>query len=689
MTRINTNVSSLTAQKSLAKANSQLSESLTRLSTGLRINSGKDDPAGLIASETLRANITSIESAISNTERANQMIATADSALGQVSSLLNDIRGLVTEAANTGAMSAEQIAANQLQVDSSLEAINRIALTTSFQGQKLIDGSLDFISTASAVASVVDIQIDQANLGATGQIDVDVDISQAAAKAEITTDGFSPSTKASATLSFAAGATLAGGDSTAEVSITATGLGTTYDGVTVVVAVDDFSDTQHATAAFESGTLTITVDDGQGATSQQVVDAINGLAEFSAVAANSTDWTAADATSTVTMGIATITLEADNPGPEFNNMKVRIVADADTAYDAPTASYDATANEIVILVSDGTNDSGLTALSDIGQAIDDITEADFTVTEINTSDDDARDTISGSSVDVSATANTELSGGATLLDDLVVEIRGNKGSEVFNFQSGAGVNQIAAAINLVADAIGVEASYSGNTLTLNSTGYGSRSYVDVSVITEGTSGTFKSALSDTRAAGTDVQATVNGITADSDGNRLSINTSTLDLTIQVVAGSSDNFDFSITGGGALFQVGPEVVSNQQARLGIASMNTARLGGASGRLYQLGTGEAAALSTDPTTAGEIVDQVITKVVELRGRLGAFQRTTLETNINALNDTMESLAAAESAIRDADFAVETAALTRAQILVQSGTSVLSIANSQPQNVLALLR
>ena len=77
------------------------------------------------------------------------MIATADSALGQVSSLLNDIRGLVSQAANTGALSDEQIAANQLQIDSSLQAIDRISQTTSFQGRRLLDGSLDFINTSA------------------------------------------------------------------------------------------------------------------------------------------------------------------------------------------------------------------------------------------------------------------------------------------------------------------------------------------------------------------------------------------------------------------------------------------------------------------------------------------------------------------------------------------------------------
>src|ERR1700742_671826 len=118
MTRINTNVSSLIAQNTLSKSNTNLQQSLQRLSTGLRINTGKDDPAGLIASEVLKSDIVSVQRGITNSQQANQLIATADSALRQVSSLLNDIRGLVSEAANTGALSDDQIAANQLQIDS-------------------------------------------------------------------------------------------------------------------------------------------------------------------------------------------------------------------------------------------------------------------------------------------------------------------------------------------------------------------------------------------------------------------------------------------------------------------------------------------------------------------------------------------------------------------------------------------
>src|SRR5205823_2694319 len=147
MSRINTNVSSLLAQKTLTRTNDQLQQALTRLSTGLRINSGKDDPAGLIASENLRRDITAANTAVSNSQQASELIATADSALGQISGLLNDIRGLVVQAANTGVLSTDQIAANQLQVDSSLEAIDRIAKVTNFQGRKLLDGTLDFTTS--------------------------------------------------------------------------------------------------------------------------------------------------------------------------------------------------------------------------------------------------------------------------------------------------------------------------------------------------------------------------------------------------------------------------------------------------------------------------------------------------------------------------------------------------------------
>lgn len=460
MSRINTNVPSLVAQHSLARSNADLQVSLQRLSTGLRINTGKDDPAGLIASENLRRDIVAVNEAIDNSQRASELIATADSALGEVSKLLTDIRALVTEAANSGALSTDQIDANQLQVDSSLEAIDRISQVTTFQGRKLLDGSLDFV-TSSLASSITKLSIEQANLGASGSITVDVDITTGA--------------------------------------------------------------------------------------------------------------------------------------------------------------------------------------------------------------DVARTTVASTSFPISG--------------DLVVKIGGKTGAEVFSFSSGATLNQIRDAIRLVSDATGVTATTSSGALVLTSTEYGAEAFISVETISG-------SAIASSRNTGTDIAATINGVRANGRANTLSVNTATLDLAVTVTSGSTADFSFSVSSGGAIFQLGPTVVSNQQARIGVGSVNTGSLGGKSGRLYQLRSGQTGSLRTNTTLAATIVDEVVNEVAKVRGRLGAFQRTTLESNIRTLSDTASNLQAAESGIRDADFASETSALTRAQILVQSGTSVLAIANQNPQQVLALL-
>jgi len=683
MTRINTNVSSLVAQNTLARNSVDLQTALTRLSTGLRINVGKDDPAGLIASEALRSDMTSIRKAVSNSERANQMIATSDSALGQVSSLLNDIRGLVVEAANTGALSEDQIAANQLQVDSSLEAINRIAQTTTFQGRRMLDGSLDFTSTIGSVGTVVDSQIDQANLGASGSVNPEVDINAAATKAAITNSaGFTSSAQAAATLNFAAGTTGTTAAS-AVIDINATTLSATESGVAINVT-DSNDGTGTASATYTSGTsLDISADITGGVTAQDIIDAINNESSgaFAATLASgsgASNFVSADATtfSALTTARDAITITANTPGADYNQIAVAVQSGT-----ANGATYDATQKTITVTI----NSAAPQTLSSVVTAINTDLSGTFTATASST----GSSRITSSTPDVSATANTDNTGGNVLNDDLVLSIGGGTGREVFNFEAGASINQIKDAINLVSDATGVAAAAASGTLTLNSTDYGSKGIVDVSVISEGSSGTFEGGLSATRSLGTDIQATVNGVNADGDGNTLSINTATLDLNVTFADGDSTNFSFEISGGGALFQLGPDVVSNQQARLGIQSLNTAKLGGTHGKLYELASGGTKALATDPNSAYKVVDEVISKVASLRGRLGAFQRTTLDTNIASLKDTLTNLTEAESSIRDADFAAESSNLTRAQILVQSGTSILAIANSNPKSVLALLR
>jgi flagellin len=475
MARINTNVSSLTAQRGLARSQKSLSETLQRLSSGLRINRGADDPAGLIASETLRSEISGVHQAIDNSSRASNVIATAEGALQEVASLLLNIKDLVVEAANTGALSPDEIAANQLQIDSAVESITRISNTTTFAGLHLINGSLDYITSGVDPSAITALHIHQANFGTNDNIPVQIDVITSAKTAEL---------------------------------------------------------------------------------------------QFRA----------------------------------------------------------------------------------------------------------------------SAVAST-----------VTLEIAGNNGVEILTFVSGTTASAVAYAVNRVTDATGVAAQLinSGNAasgISIISEGYGSRSFV--SVRTQSDSGTFVTTdeLGNTqqRDEGADAVATINGALTVGEGLNLKLNTTTLDveLTLDEAFGQGQTA-FAVTGGGALFQLGPQVTSNQQVNIGIQSMTASKLGDDDiGFLSDIVTGGNASLNTNTRGASLILERAIKQVAILRGRLGAFERNTLQTNINSLSVTLENVTASESNIRDADFAAETAALTRSQILTQAGTSVLATANTTPQSVLSLL-
>jgi flagellin len=475
MARINTNVASLTAQRGLAKSQRTLTDTLQRLSSGLRINRGADDPAGLIASEGLRSEIAGINQAVDNSQRASNVISTAEGALSEVANLLLNIKSLVVEAANTGALSQEEIAANQLQVDSAIESITRISNTTTFAGLRLLDGSLDYITSGVNTTDVTALQINQASFGTNGSIPVDVNVITSARQAEL----------------------------------------------------------------------------------------------------------------------------------QFR--------------------------------------------------------------------------------------------GSAIGNSVTLEINGPEGVDTLRFLSGTKASAILNAVNRLSDTIGVQAVYinSGNTasgITFRSAGYGSREFVSVraqegSFQTVDTNGSNKS-----RAEGTDAVATINGAFTVGDGLDIKLNTASLDLEMTLDANFGiGTTQFSITGGGALFQLGAKVTSNQQVNIGIASVAASKLGNSVvGFLNDVQTGGNATLIQGNTQqASQILETAIAQVAVLRGKLGAFEKNTLDTNMNSLNVALENVTASESTIRDADFAEETAALTRAQILTQAGTSVLSTANSTPQSVLSLLQ
>lgn len=464
MSRINTNVTSMISARILGANQNAMTKSLERLSTGLRINSGSDDPAGLIASETLRGEKAALSAAISNGERASNVIATAEGALNEVSSLLTQLETAVSSAANTTGMSSEEISAQQLQVDSILSTINRIANSTEFGGTKLLNGSLDYITSGTAATSAfTDVTIKSAMLADGAKMQINIQVYGSAKLAGIT-------------------------------------------GVT--------------------------------------------------------------------------------GGTTGNN---------------------------------------------------------------------------------------------------ALQITGNLGTQVFSFASGATAAQIVAAVKDSSALTGVSAYVSGTTAKFTSTTYGSDAFVQVQTI----SGNYGI---NTTNYGTDAKVRINGQDATSNGLTASINTANLAVEVDMKAATATALatkTFYITGGGATFSLASDVMTGRTS-VGIQSIATGSLGSAEGAISSLGDGQANSLSsTNLGKAQRIVEAAITQVASQRGRLGAFQKLTIDSTVNSMNVALENTTAAESAIRDADFATETANMTRAQILVQAATTVLRQANSAPQSALSLLQ
>lgn len=142
MARIHSNYQSLGALTSLGRTQAILSQWQTRLATGRRINSGHDDPAGLMAAESLQGQIVESSAAITSNARSGLMLKTADTALGQMSAAIRDIGGLAAASANAGAMAPGELQANQQMIDAAVDAVNRIATTANSGGRQLLDGSL-------------------------------------------------------------------------------------------------------------------------------------------------------------------------------------------------------------------------------------------------------------------------------------------------------------------------------------------------------------------------------------------------------------------------------------------------------------------------------------------------------------------------------------------------------------------
>ncbi len=515
MSRINTNISSVVAQSHLTKSQKDLTLHLERLSTGLKINRGADDPAGLIISERIKSDIQGLSSGMKNSDRASSVIATTESALNEVSDLLNSIKSLIVESANTGGNSEDERNANQLQIDSAIDSITRISNTASFGGLKLLNGTLDYSLSGVATSAINQATIHSASLVGQSSLQVNVKVVTSAQKAAL------------------------------------------------------FLNPVSATNGYLLSAMTLEVSGKQGVQ----------------------------------------TIQFPKSAPLSSVMKA---INNTTAFTGVTAS-----------LINNTMASGLK-----------LTSSDY-------------------------------------------------GSDAF-----VSVKRVGA-------------PPTGDSFTANLKAFANNA--DPTILSSPANWSAAGLTTAQQDKGQDVAALVNGSLATGRGLSVSVNTSSLGADLLLNTALATNpaataSTFYVTGGGALFQLGQDVTALQQTNFGVPSVAASRIGGllvngALNFLSSVKTGQGnsisqAVASGNFTTSSDILDKAIDEISTMRGRMGAFEKNVLQTNTRSLQSAFENLTASNSQIRDSDFAAETSAMTRAQILSSAGTSVLSLANQTSQQVLQLL-
>lgn len=618
---INTNISSLNAQRNLTTSQSSLATSLQRLSSGLRINSAKDDAAGLAVTERFTTQIRGLNQAVRNANDGISLSQTGEGALAEMTQNLQRIRELAVQSANATNSDSDRQALN-LEVQQRLAEIDRIASQTSFNGRKILDGTFGnaAFQVGANVGETISVGLSTSmRTGSIGSVatatsvDLDTVISAGSAAvagvtasyttANITDFDFSTTTGTAGNydVDFTGAAVASDSVTVAGVTFTFTDSGvggattnTVNSATSVTIATDIAAATTNSSATLLSNAFGVAKVDGLTSGALGSITADNTVAGT----VNFTDsQTVVAKTVTESVTNATVTANAAAVADDTSKNRTFTVGGITGTPVAITLNTNVTnINGLLgaITSATGYGASGVTA-SVSGAAIR------FTANDAET---DGSVTISGADeFDVGGTAVAGVTAQAAVPASTVTVVGD------FNLQIGAAGSTLA-----VADGI----------------------YTTV----QGLVDAVNTALSGNGLASLDSN-NVMSITAN-DTITVTGNTGLTTLTLPASSTASG----SLTGGDVL---------------SVANSNT---------LMQR------------------LDSALTSVSTLRSTFGAIQNR-FESTISSLSATAENLTASRSRIQDTDFAAETAALTRGQILQQAGIAMLAQANAIPNQVLALLR
>jgi len=715
---INTNVASLNAQRNLGTSQSALNESMQRLSSGLRINSAKDDAAGLGISDRMTSQITGLNQAVRNSNDGISLAQTAEGALQESTNILQRMRELAVQSANDTNSSSDRQSL-QSEVNQLKQELSRIAETTTFNGKNLLDGSM-----TSA----------QFQVGANANQTISFGIASAKStdlgNNSLTTDNAS-GIEAATYSARAVSADNSGAD--------------TY----TITLADGSTKTVDSSAGDAAATATAIQDATGGTVTGSYSNSVSF--DFSAV----TNGDASAHTGTINIGGDTITYTANASGTGISGASLTANADGGSiSVDGNTVTYSkATTDGTDLTIDDGTGDntnlSGSIDIllqdgSDAGVNIDS-SQATFADTGIDqraaatytfSSDADiASITSNGSSLGVDAGAEglggiglTDATGNNNVAAQTLTVVGGNGSAEV-EVGTGDTAAKIAGKVNAVSADTGVTASASTDATISGLTNDGSISFdlqgtntdavtINATVLADdltnlvtaindqaGNTGIFatlsadKASVSLEQSAGYDIKISdfshSNAVTDTGSGGTEVVENMTVSgnqgggtvLSDGGTVAEENQADSTIVGGEVKFNSSTGFNVTSSIAAGDQSLFATSADGAN--VSDLKSINNVDITTVDGAANAIdsIDGALAQIDSMRGNLGAVQNR-FESTIANLSNVSENLSSARSRILDADIAQETSNMTKQNILQQAGVSILAQANQAPQLALSLL-
>jgi flagellin len=691
---INTNVSSLNAQRQLMSSGQELDKAMTRLSSGMRINSAADDAAGLAISNRQTSQIRGLDQAVRNANDGISMIQTAEGALSESTNILQRMRELAVQSAN-GIYGDNDRATLDAEVQQLVSELDRIAKSTTFNGRNILDGSMGKVDlqVGAQANQTISVEVQAVDAKTLGMGSVNVDMMGAASNLAILTDagggsdigalvendvmingqsiikgtdtwdadedstqdlldhintnvnGVTASTYAETTAETAGNGVLSGD---AKVTVTLTKL----DGSELSFEVkntESLTELAEKMTSQSGGLINASVGENGRITFASNDVASIGIEELDALGAAATD--ALGTFTNATTG-AKLVLTSDNDDPIT-------ITRGSTGTLADLEALGFRENDTA-----GTIEGAGIAQADhaAGWEVGDVT---INGVQISNEDTDSLqgkiDAINSVSTETGVTASAFTS---ATLDFSGVTLSGLSGDFEFNgvtVAAATDMSGIVDAFNDVSDQTGVRASLLGSRVVLEGA-VSSFSFGD------GAAGSVTTALGTASllgANGTSGDGTVAGASAIGSGDRV-------DGGIKL---SSDN--------GNPISVKLSATADGDA-IGLMESNAAASGSFGTSIANISVGTQAGAQK----AIGVIDNALETVNDIRSDLGAANNR-LDFTISNLSNVTENTQAARARITDADFAAETAALSRAQVLQQASQAMLAQANAKPQQVLSLLQ